>query len=1034
MKCRCFRFTLYLVIFCFVSLSPALAASISSTTTAKRKHYCGFTGHKHDTRQYARTQMKLDFGEPRTVRMLYFLPTDREFRADVVQRMKKEIRTVKKFFSDQMQSHGYSASTFRFETDAQGEPVVHRVDAQHPFSRYDFAGDSELFIEIEQLFNFDENIYLIVLGADSLGTGEAESLGGLGLRHSKTGGSALVSSDFEWRLVAHELGHAFGLGHDFRDNRYIMSYGPGESELSACNAEYLAVHSYFNPEVPVEIGRAATSKVVSPLTYEPGVRSVPIRLSLRDFDDGLHEVLLFSYGALVACQGLGGVKESVVDFNYDGVVALVDDSIAASVQRLSDAPMHPMFVEVVDTTGNVETSSFQLVETSPHHITTLEGHTSPVISLSFSPDGQILASGSSDSFDDSDSSVTLWNIETRTIIRVINDASLVLFSPDGLKYATGSPSGAIKLWDAAAHQTAATLEKHADAINALAFSADGSMLASVARFEEAVTLWDTATGNIIDSLEGHTGSISTLAFSLKDELLASGGSGGEIKLWDVTTGEDTALTGHNDWVESIAFTPDGAMLASGSADGTVKLWDVAAREDTETLVGHADVVSAVTFSPDGTTLASGSADGTVKLWDAETGLAFGLLPFTSAVESVAFSPDAPLLATGAEQSITLSDTSELMHSRIETTAEVQIPDSNLRTAIAAAINKPPDTLIRRGHMNGLRGLFAIDVGVIDLTGLELAANLIWLDLTGNDISDISALTGMAKLAQLHLDGNGISDISALAELRNLTLVTLSANSITDLAPLVSNTGIDDGDIVDVEDNPLSELSINTHIPALQERGVTIYHGESMPPTFFADVNFDGVVDIFDLVRVGSAFGKEGENIIEDVNWDGVVDIEDLVFVASALGEVFAAPASKLQGSELLTAAKLREWIADAQEVGLTTPTHLRGIATLKQLLSMLTPKVTALLQNYPNPFNPETWIPYHLAHGGEVGLTIYDAQGAVVRRLDLGHQDAGFYTNRMQAAHWDGRNDRGESVASGVYFYQLRTSDYVSLRRLVILK
>ena len=1033
MKIQCFRIAISVTILCVINLSSALAAS-SSLAAAKRKHYCGFTGHKHDTRRFARVQKKLDFGEPRTVRLIYFLPTDKEFRADVVEQMKMEIRTVQKFFADKMKSHGYGEATFQFETDAQGEPVVHRVDAAHPFSRYDFGGDSELFIELEGRYNFDENIYFIVLGADSLGTGDAEFIGGLGLRHSKTGGSALVSSDFEWRLAAHELGHAFGLGHDFRDNRYIMSYGPNESELSACNAEYLAVHSYFNPEIPVDIGRTAASEVVSPLTYEPGAQSVPIRLSLRDLDDGLHEVLLFSYGALVACQGLGGVKESVVDFHYDGVVALLDDSINASHQRLSDAPVHPMFVEVVDSTGNVDVSPFQIVELSPHHIATLDEHTSRVTSLSFSPDGQMLASGSSSPFDDTESNVIIWNVETQKKIEEIEDAAPVVFSPDGLKYATGSPSGVITLWDAAAHETAATLEKHADAINALAFSADGSILASVARFEEAVTLWDAVTGNIIDSLEGHTGSIDTLAFSPTDGLLASGGSGGEIKIWNLTTSEHTDFIGHNDWVESIAFTPDGATLASGSFDGSVKLWDVAAREDTDTLVGHWDVVSAVTFSPDGATLASGSADGTVKLWDVETGLAFGLLPFTSAVESVAFSPEGPLLATGTEQSITLSDMSELMRSRIDTIAEVQIPDSNLRTAIAAAINKPPDTLIRRGHMNGLRGLFASDVGVIDLTGLELAANLIWLDLSGNDISDISALTGMAKLAQLHLDGNDISDISALAELRNLTLVTLSFNSITDLAPLVSNTGIDDGDIVDVQDNPLSELSINTHIPALQERGVMVFHGESMPPTFFADVNFDGVVDIFDLVSVGSAFGKEGENIIEDVNWDGVVDIEDLVFVASALGEVFAAPASKLQGSELLTAAKLREWIVDAQQAGLMNPTHLRGLAALKRLLAIWTPKATVLLQNYPNPFNPETWIPYHLAHAGEVMLTIYDAQGGLVRQLNLGHQDAGFYTDQAQAAHWDGRNQSGEVVVSGVYFCQFRANDYTSLRRMVILK
>ena len=88
----------------------------------------------------------------------------------------------------------------------------------------------------------------------------------------------------------------------------------------------------------------------------------------------------------------------------------------------------------------------------------------------------------------------------------------------------------------------------------------------------------------------------------------------------------------------------------------------------------------------------------------------------------------------------------------------------------------------------------------------------------------------------------------------------------------------------------------------------------------------------------------------------------------------------------------------------TDATFQRGIIVLEHLLSALTPKATALLPNYPNPFNPETWIPYHLAHPADVTLTIYDTKGAVIRRFELGHHPAGFYTARSKAAYWDGRN------------------------------
>jgi len=98
------------------------------------------------------------------------------------------------------------------------------------------------------------------------------------------------------------------------------------------------------------------------------------------------------------------------------------------------------------------------------------------------------------------------------------------------------------------------------------------------------------------------------------------------------------------------------------------------------------------------------------------------------------------------------------------------------------------------------------------------------------------------------------------------------------------------------------------------------------------------------------------------------------------------------------------------------------------------PKAFALLQNYPNPFNPETWIPYQLSEPTDVGITIYNAAGQMVRRLDLGYRMPGHYTDRSRAAHWDGRNEAGEEVASGVYFYQLQAGRDVSIRKMIVLR
>ena len=163
-----------------------------------------------------------------------------------------------------------------------------------------------------------------------------------------------------------------------------------------------------------------------------------------------------------------------------------------------------------------------------------------------------------------------------------------------------------------------------------------------------------------------------------------------------------------------------------------------------------------------------------------------------------------------------------------------------------------------------------------------------------------------------------------------------------------------------------------------------------------------------------------------------VNMDDLVIVANAWGSVAGAP----------TAGTVNAWLQLAQQnvsdvVDTPTPegfSYARGIQTLEHLARALLPETTALLANYPNPFNPETWIPYQLSKAADVSVTIYASNGNVVRTLALGHQAAGMYKNRSQATYWDGKNELGESVASGLYFYTLTAGDFTATRRMLILK
>ncbi len=755
----------------------------------------------------------------RMVRLIYFLPNDRPFRPEVVQKMKDEIRNLQTFFGEQMQAHGHGYKTFRIETDAQGEPIVHRVDGQHPDSHY-HNRTASYRLEIQQKMG-KKNVHFIVWDNSTnsiygvAGWGGTQNVDGV-----RIGGAAEVPDEFGFSTAAHELGHALGLfWHDFRDERYIMGYGSGKPSLSACAAEFLSVHPYFNPDIPLEKTSPSIIELISPRTYPVGTKRLSIQLKVSD-PDGLHQVLLLSRG-LKMCRSLKGEKEAIVEFDYDVI---------------TPSPVHGFSVIAVDMVSDVDPYNFILTEEiSPHHIATLEGHTRTVFSVAFSPDGVLLASGS---FDDT---VKLWDVETRTNI--------------------------------------ATLEGHTRSVSSVAFSPDGVTLASGSS-DGTAKLWDVATRTNIATLEGHTRTVSSVAFSPDGSLLASGSSDGTAKLWDVATRTNIATLlhdgiGSNPWVASVAFSPDGETLAAAQRNtipNMIRLWDVATRRNIVFFEPPGGIVS-IALSPDGTILAAAQGNnGRAGLWDVATGAQIGVFPHTSGVWSISLSSDGTILASGT-----------------------------------------------------------VD-GTIEL----------W-----------------------------------------------------DMSPYITAT-------------TSSKFSAE-------------------------DVNQDGVVNIQDLVWVASKFGETGESRA-DVNNDDVVNIADLVIIAGALGDAAAAPSAHPQTLKMLTARDVQQWLIQAQQLSLTDTRAQRGIHFLEHLLTALTPKETALFANYPNPFNPETWIPYQLAEPASVQIDIHSADGKLVRTLVLGIQAAGMYQDKSRAAYWDGKNDVGEPVASGVYFYTLAAGNFTATKKLLIQK
>jgi WD40 repeat protein len=255
---------------------------------------------------------------------------------------------------------------------------------------------------------------------------------------------------------------------------------------------------------------------------------------------------------------------------------------------------------------------------------TLKGHAEDVRSVAFAPDGQTLASGSSDN------TVKLWDVATgqeRLTLKVHNAIYSLAFAPDGRVLAAASVwTGEIHLWNLPGGEARAVLQGHKDGIRSLAFSPDGKTL--VSSDMEGVRLWNPRTGKQEAVLQGNTGGIGSLQFSKDGTRLVGVDSGvkgfvekgtrivSRVRVWEMPSGKLlTTLRGQSE-ITTLALAPDGLTVLAGTRAGSLEWWDVAGGKVRATQEAHTDLIWAVAASADGKTFASGgSIDGAIKLWD-----------------------------------------------------------------------------------------------------------------------------------------------------------------------------------------------------------------------------------------------------------------------------------------------------------------------------------------------------------------------------------------------------------------------------------
>ncbi|HEY9603399.1 MAG TPA: AAA-like domain-containing protein [Allocoleopsis sp.] len=275
----------------------------------------------------------------------------------------------------------------------------------------------------------------------------------------------------------------------------------------------------------------------------------------------------------------------------------------------------------------------------------LNGHTTAVLTVDFSPDGQQIATASVDG------SLKLWKpdgslIKTwkahPTVIRVVK------FSPDGELLASTGDDHIIKLWKRDG-TLLHTLSTHTAGIWSLDFSPDSSTLIASGSGSK-VEMW-SREGRLVKTLEGQAAAIRDVAFSPDGQTIAAA-CAEQIKVWNTDGTLRLTLKGHEAPVQAVTYSPDGNILVSGSADATIKLWS---REGTllTTLRGHDATIWKLAFSPDGKMFASSSWDKTIKLWSRDGTLLTTLRGHNASVWGVAFSPDGSAIASAGADSITI---------------------------------------------------------------------------------------------------------------------------------------------------------------------------------------------------------------------------------------------------------------------------------------------------------------------------------------------------------------------------------------------
>ncbi len=367
-------------------------------------------------------------------------------------------------------------------------------------------------------------------------------------------------------------------------------------------------------------------------------------------------------------------------------------------------------------------------------ILTFHGHRSDVTCLAFSLNSRWVASASEDG------TVKVWDAETgaeRWTLAGHKAAVLsVVYSPDGRHIAAASADGILKVWDVETGAERQTFEAHRARIAGVVYSPDGLQIAS-ASTDKTVKLWDAVTWKELVTLKGHEYEIYSVAFSPDGRRLVTGGLDGTTKFWDAVSGQELVTTdGQRVQGKNVLFSPDGHDVFS-MVDTTVKVWDAETRVEKATLKGHSSNIMSIAISPDCRWIVSGCEDGTVKLWDYRlTGEQISLKGYKQGVTSLAFSPDGLRIVTGSSPN---------MRNVPSTDSDIKILD----TLTGAELG------VLEGHLHGVMSLAFSTDGRRIVSGSRDGTVRMWDAETRNELAVFSGHADIVKSVAFSPDGHQI---------------------------------------------------------------------------------------------------------------------------------------------------------------------------------------------------------------------------------------------------------------------------------------